>query len=157
MRSWQRIVTVLAVTVVSAGAVFAQASGTVEEAVLAADAAWEKAYSAKDVEKSVAFFDEQGSMLPSNAPVLNGKDAITKSLASAFKIPDYTLTWHANKVGVAASGELGYTSGTYEFVAKEASGKTISDKGKYLTVWKKQPDGSWKVLLDIYNSDLPPA
>ena len=43
----------------------------------------------------------------------------------------------------------------YEFIAKEASGKTVSDKGKYLTVWKKQPDGSWKVLLDIYNSDLP--
>ena len=157
MRSRQRIVTALAVMVVSAGAVFAQASGTAEEALLAADAAWEKTYSAKDVEKSVAFFDEQGSMLPSNAPVLNGKDAITKSLASAFKIPDYTLTWHANKVGVAGSGELGYTSGTYEFIAKEASGKTLSDKGKYLTVWKKQLDGSWKVLLDIYNSDLPPA
>jgi ketosteroid isomerase-like protein len=157
MRSWQRIVAALVAIGASAGAVFAQTSGKAEEALLAADAAWEKAYSAKDVEKSVAFFDEQGSMLPSNAPVLNGKDAITKSLASAFKAPDYTLTWHANKVGVASSGELGYTSGTYEFISKEASGKTVSDKGKYLTVWKKQPDGSWKVLLDIYNSDLPPA
>jgi len=39
---------------------------------------------------------------------------------------------------------------------KDASGKTISDKGKYLTVWKKEADGDWKVLVDTYNSDLPP-
>jgi ketosteroid isomerase-like protein len=61
----------------------------------------------------------------------------------------------ANKVGVARSGELGYTSGTYDFSMKDASGKIISDKGKYVTVWKKQADGTWKVLLDTYNSDLP--
>jgi ketosteroid isomerase-like protein len=38
----------------------------------------------------------------------------------------------------------------------DRSGKTVSDKGKYVTVWKKQKDSSWKVLLDIFNSDLPP-
>ena len=38
---------------------------------------------------------------------------------------------------------------------RDASGKTISDKGKYLTVWKKEADDTWKVLLDTYNSDLP--
>ncbi|MGA8191588.1 MAG: DUF4440 domain-containing protein, partial [Candidatus Sulfotelmatobacter sp.] len=65
------------------------------------------------------------------------------------------LSWHANKVGVARSSELGYTSCTYDFNIKDASGKTISDKGKYLTVWKKEADGAWKVLLDTYNSDLP--
>ena len=58
---------------------------------------------------------------------------------------------------VASSGELGYTSGTYDFSIKDASGKTISDKGKYLTVWKKEADGAWKVLFDTYNSDLLPA
>ena len=67
------------------------------------------------------------------------------------------LTWHPNSVGVARSGELGYTSGTYELSFKDASGKTIADKGKYLIVWKKHPDGTWKVLFDMSNSDLPPA
>ncbi len=37
----------------------------------------------------------------------------------------------------------------------DPSGKMISDKGKYVTVWKKQADGSWKVMLDIFNTDLP--
>ena len=48
-----------------------------------------------------------------------------------------------------------YTSGTTEMNFKDASGKTNHDKGKYLTVWKKQADGSWKVLYDMFNSDLP--
>jgi ketosteroid isomerase-like protein len=67
------------------------------------------------------------------------------------------ITWQANKVGVAHSADLGYTSGTYENTFKDASGNTASDKGKYLTVWKKEANGAWKVLYDMFNSDLPPA
>ena len=105
----------------------------------------------------MAFFDNEGSMLAPNSPIATGRDALTKLIGSAFAIPDYKLSWHANKVGVARSGELGYTSGTYDLSYKDASGKTISDKGKCLTVWKKEADGSWKVLSDMFNSDLPPA
>jgi ketosteroid isomerase-like protein len=55
------------------------------------------------------------------------------------------------------SGDLGCTSGTTENTFKDASGKTATFKGKYLTVGKKQADGSWKVLYDMFNSDLPPT
>ena len=96
-------------------------------------------------------------MLVPNAPIVTGKDAIAKFIASAFALQDYKITWHPNKAEVARSGELGYTSGTYEMSFKDASGKTSSDKGKYVMVWKKQADGAWKVLLDISNSDLSPA
>ena len=156
MKPQIRPVVVLIFSAMSMSGSFGQASGKASDALLAADVAWMKVYAAKDLEKSVAFFDNEGSMLPSNAPIATGKDALTKSLGSAFATPDYTLSWHANKVGVARSGELGYTSGTYGFSIKDASGKTISDKGKYLTLWKKEADGSWKVLLDTYNSDQPP-
>lgn len=65
------------------------------------------------------------------------------------------LTWHSNEVGAAHSGDLAYTSGTYQSALKGGSGKASVDKGKYLTIWKKQADGSWKVLFDTFNSDLP--
>jgi ketosteroid isomerase-like protein len=149
MRSQQRVV--------SASAAHGRTSGKAVDAVRAADAAWLKAYTAKDLDKAVAFCDEQGSMLMPNAPVATGKDAIAKLIASHFAIHYSKLTWHPNSVGVARSGELGYTSGTYELSFKEASGKTIADKGKYLIVWKKHPDSTWKVLFDMSNSDLPPA
>ena len=96
-------------------------------------------------------------MLWPNDPVATGKAAIAKLTASAFTIPDFKLTWQPEKVVVARSGDLGYTSGTYIWTFKDASGKPVSDKGKYLTVWRKQADGSWKVLFDMFNTDLPPS
>jgi len=157
MRSRQRIAMALVFLAVSAGTAFGQEHRRATYAVAAADAAWMNAYAAKDVGKSVAFYDEHGSMLAPNAPIATGKDALTKAIASAFAIPGYALVWHLRKLGIARSGELGYTSGSYDFSCQDASGKTISDKGKYLTVWKKQADGSWKVLFDMFNSDLPVA
>jgi ketosteroid isomerase-like protein len=132
-----------------------RSSSKAVDAVRAADAAWLKVYQAKDVDKTVAFFDKQGSMLVPNSPILIGKHAIAKFIASGFALQDYKITWHPNKAGVARSGDLGYTSGTYEMSFKNASGKTISDRGKYLMLWKKQVDGVWKVLFDTSNSDLP--
>jgi ketosteroid isomerase-like protein len=127
------------------------------DAVRAADAAWLKAFTDRDFDKSVAFCDEHGSMLVPNAPIATGKKAIAKLIAAGFAMRDYKLAWHPNKAGVARSGELGYTSGKYKVSFKDATGKTISDNGKYLMVWKKQADGAWKVLFDMNNSDLPPS
>lgn len=118
-------------------------------ALLAADVAWEKVYAAKDLAKAVAFCDEHGSMLVPNAPIATGKEALAQAIASDFAHGD--TTWHPNKVGVARSGELGYTSGTTELTFKDASGKTVTSKGNYLTVWKKEAAGSWKVLFDSFN------
>ena len=125
--------------------------------VRAADAAWLRAYQAKDVEKSAAFFGEQGSMLVPNNPILTGREAVAKFIAKSFTTQDYKIAWRPNKADVARSSELGYTSGTYELSFKDASGKVVADKGKYLMVWKKLADGTWSVLFDISNSDLPRA
>lgn len=152
MRSGQRIFVWLVFLVVS-GCVALGQKGKAEDAILAADAAWLKVYQAKDLAKSVAFCDEQGSMLAPDTPIATGKDAIAKVIADDF-IHD-NIMWHAIKVGVARSGDLGYTSGATEMNVKDASGKTVVYRGKYLTVWKKQEDGSWKVLYDMFNSDLP--
>jgi ketosteroid isomerase-like protein len=127
------------------------------DAVRAADQEWMKVFAAKNLEKSVAFCDENGAVLGANAPIANGREAISKMFAGFFALPNLQMTWHVNRADVAKSGELGYTSGAYEMAFSDPSGKTIQDKGKYVTVWKKQADGSWKVLLDIFNSDAPPG
>src|ERR1700683_3694339 len=127
------------------------------EALRASDAGWLKAWTAKDLDKSVAFCDEKVSTLVPNAPIASGKKAITKLMAAGFALQDYQLLWHSKKTGGARSGELGYTSGTYRTSYKDPSGKLVFDKGKYLMLWKKQAGGSWKVLFDMINSDLQPA
>ena len=152
----QKITRTTVFLLLSTNASVAQTNSKSLDELRAADAAWLKTYEAKDLDKAVAFCDDQGSLLWPNAPTATGKTAIAKITASAFAIPDFRLEWHPEQTGVARSGDLGYTSGTYTWTFKDASGKPGSDKGKYLTIWKKHQDGSWKVLFDMFNSDLPP-
>ena len=144
----------LAILLIGRGAALAQSGAEAADGVRAADADWMKVYAAKDLSKAVAFFDEHGSMLAPNAPVATGKAAISQLIARDFTYGD--LTWRAEKAGVSQSGDLGYTSGDYQFRFKNPSGSPVVDNGKYLTVWKKQTDGSWKVLFDMFNTDMPP-
>ena len=159
MNSHTGIITTLALLLISSGPALGQAShkANAEDAIRDADAAWLKAYEAKDIDKSVEFLDENASMLAPNTPIATGKAAISKLIAGELALQDSKIRWHPDKAGVAQSGELGYTSGFYDWSFKDKSGKVVSDTGKYLTVWKKQPDGKWKVLFDTYNSDNPPA
>jgi ketosteroid isomerase-like protein len=54
---------------------------------------------------------------------------------------------------VSSAGDLGYTTGSYEVTVNDAKGNPVTSRGKVVVVWKKQPDGSWKAVLDIWNSD----
>ena len=62
------------------------------------------------------------------------------------------LTWAPVGADIADSGDLGYTYGTFEFRSKDKEGKPSAEHGKYTSIWKKQKDGSWKVVLDMGNA-----
>jgi uncharacterized protein (TIGR02246 family) len=128
-----------------------------EAALRKLDDEWSKAAGAKDLEKTVSFYSDDTLIMPSNSPVLQGKDAARAMWKAMFAVPGFGGGWKATKVEVAQSGDLGWTTGPYEITEVDASGKPMTDKGKYLAVWKKQADGSWKCVADMFNTDLPPA
>jgi ketosteroid isomerase-like protein len=125
-----------------------------EDAVRAADAAQLKAAQALDVAGVVAAYSDDAVVLPPNAPVATDKASIQKQWASMLT-PGTQATWTPTKVEAAASGDMVYDSGTYQVNMKGPDGKPASDTGKFLAVWKKQADGSWKCVEDTWNSDLP--
>jgi ketosteroid isomerase-like protein len=127
---------------------------TRESAIRAADQGWARVFGAKDLRGSLEFCTNDASFMAPNAPVAVGKDAIGKSFAAFFTLSDVKITWHPIRIEVARSGELGYSTGVYDMSFKDPAGKTLTDRGKYVTVWKKQPNGRWKVIYDIFNSDL---
>lgn len=83
------------------------------------------------------------------APVV-GHDAIA---ARATWSPDtYQLMWTPDGARMSPAGDMGFTWGHYEGLSKDAQGNPVKEAGRYMTVWKRQPDGTWKVELDASNT-----
>jgi ketosteroid isomerase-like protein len=121
------------------------------------EAAWVKDAATKDVEKFVAHYTDDASVLIPEAPIFTGKEAIRGALKPMLSDPNFALTFGATKVDVAKSGELGYTQGPYSMTVSNPKTKApTTEKGKYLTVYKKQADGTWKAAEDTFMSDAPP-
>ena len=117
--------------------------------LLAVDQEW--AGTAKDPEQYLVYFDAGAVVYPPGAPVITGIDAIRKSYVELSSTPGFALSWTPAKAQVAASGDLGHTSGAYELTIGG-----VTEKGKYVTAWKRE-GGEWKVIDDIFNADASPT
>ena len=92
-------------------------------------------------------------MFPPNAPVVTGPDARRKTWTALFSPTDLVFSNAATKVEAAKSGDLAYETGTFRESFKDDKGQPVSVVGKYAVVWKKQADGQWKAVVDIFNTD----
>jgi len=120
------------------------------------EAAWNKDWAAKDVERIVAHYADDGNLLVAGMPIASGKDAIRSACKQLLADPNVALTFEAAQVEVAKNGDLAYTRGTYSMTMTDpASKKPVTEKGKYITVYRKSADGSWKATQDINNADAP--
>jgi len=129
----------------------------IEKALRDLDAKWSAAAGAKDIDKTVSYYSDDAIVMPPNASAARSKDAIRSAWKEMLTTPGAAISWKATKVEVAKSGDLACVSGTYEETTTDASGKPVKDHGKYVEVWEKQADGTWKCGADIWNSDLPVA
>ena len=126
-----------------------------EAAVRQTDADWSKAAQSKKVDDWAAFYSKDAVILPPNDKKASDKESIHKFIAELLALPGLSLSWEPAKVEVARSGDLAYTQGAYILTANDAHGKPLTDHGKTLEIWKKQPDGRWKCVVDMWSSDLP--
>jgi ketosteroid isomerase-like protein len=92
------------------------------------------------------WFAPDGVLLGNGAAPVVGKVAIAKSAAWLPK--DYQLTWTPTDAVMGPSGDIGYTWSHYEGHSKDANGKAVETSGRFITIWRKEPDGSWKIALD---------
>jgi ketosteroid isomerase-like protein len=123
-------------------------------ALLAADAEWAKA--AKNADGFVSFLAPDATLALAGAPAMKGEAVIKGAFGPMMQSPGFDLTWQATRAEVAASGDLGYTVGTYTLKTTNMNGVPVVEKGKTQTTWKKI-DGKWKVIEDTATSDAPGA
>lgn len=88
--------------------------------------------------------------MPPNATPARGRAAIAEFLAAFPTIP----LFRAEMLRVEGEGDLAYVHGTYHLEMRMPDGM-VPDDGKYIEIWKRQADGSWRIAYDIFNSDLP--
>jgi ketosteroid isomerase-like protein len=103
----------------------------------------------------ISYYAEDAVEVPNNYSIIQGKANIAKTMEFLDDKNNH-LTWTPVGGDISASGDMGYTYGTYEFAASDRNGKPVVDHGKYTSIWKKQKDGSWKVVLDMGNAGAEP-
>jgi len=100
-----------------------------------------------------AYAAEDATLLPLGENPVRGREAIFATMSEG---PSYELEWTPEAADVARSGDLGYTWGKSILRRVGEDGNPVVRHGKYLTVWKRQGDGSWKYVMDIGNPSPPP-
>jgi uncharacterized protein (TIGR02246 family) len=116
-------------------------------------AEWVERAQRRDLEGCVGYFAPDGAFMAPNALAARGHAAIRQAWTAMFALPNLSVTFGPTSVDEAASGDLCYEIGTWALGHDTPAGRH-EDRGKYVVVWKKR-DGAWKVMADIFNSDVP--
>ena len=106
---------------------------------------------AKDWKGDLALYTEDAIQLPPNQAALQGKAAI-QAWYEAF--PPFS-NFQEQSLEIEGQADLAYDRGTYSMTVTPPGAAPIEDRGKYLTIYRKQADGSWKIARVMFNSDLP--
>jgi ketosteroid isomerase-like protein len=131
-------------------------SANAMQAVRAADTALQKAVADKNLEGIVSFYAEEAVLLPTAEPIVVGKSSIREEWQHILSIPNFQNESALTKIDVSSGGDMAYSMGTYLATMLGEDGKPATEPGKWLSVWKRQADGSWLIVADTYNTDIPP-
>ncbi len=125
-------------------------------ALLKRDAEWAEAASAgKDVERIVSFWADDALVVPPGQPLVEGKEAIRAFVTQSMKIPGFKIHWVSEKVSFSPDGQLAYMRATNETTLTGPGGNLISVPGRGISVWRRDPDGQWRCVIDIWNEPPP--
>jgi ketosteroid isomerase-like protein len=102
-----------------------------------------------------SWFADDAVILNNGQPAVMGRGAIDAK--AQWDPKEYRLTWVPEGAQMGPSNDMGFTWGRYEGHSKDKNGEPVQISGRYMTVWKKMTDGSWKVALDASANEAPAA
>ena len=110
------------------------------------------AFSRGDWNAVTAYYADDAVLLMPNAEMMRGTAAIRQGFG-AMQGMGATLKTATDHV--VQSGDLAYETGTYQMSMMPPGGSLVNDRGKYLTVWRRQANGDWKIVADMINTSMP--
>lgn len=127
-------------------------------ALRAAASAYHDAASAKDAARVVALYDEDAVMVPPAADLVEGLEGVRGYRFGFITTPGVELRFEIVRAEVSLSGDMGWTLAIGDITINQPDGPPTSSVVRDFHVWRKQADGSWKVVADIWNPGaLSPA
>ena len=117
---------------------------------------WSKSAATDSIDKMLSYWaDDAIVMSPGEAPI-KGKKAIREMVEGASKIPGFKISWEPLSVAVSKSGDMAYLIEQNQITVNDSTGKPLTVVNKSVTIWRKEADGSWKNVVDMWNPDAPP-
>ena len=113
-----------------------------------------EAYHRGDTEAVADFYTEDAKILSPNMEMVSGKQAIQEFWKTSIDMGVRRINLETAEMGY--DGKLAYERGVSTVTIQPEGGQERTERGKYLVVLKRQDDGSWKIAVDIWNSDSPP-
>lgn len=129
--------------------------GAITEGLMEADRAFNRATAERGADGWVAFFADDGAMIAQGVGEIRGQPAIRAAMVPYFE-SGARLTWEPLRADASADGTLGYTVGEYRSERAGPDGEPSISRGLYVSLWRKQPDGAWRVVMDLGNPVDPP-
>jgi uncharacterized protein (TIGR02246 family) len=127
-----------------------------QKAISDGEIAWVADWKSKDIEKIVSHYADDAILMETGMPAMKGKEAIRSGLRVFLADKNLALTFAPTGVEASKGGDLAHSYGTYTATMTDAeTGNPVTETGKYVCVYRKQSDGSWKSILDINNPDAP--
>jgi uncharacterized protein (TIGR02246 family) len=114
---------------------------------------WSEVASTGDVDKTVSYWADDALVMSAGQPPLKGKPAIRQMVDESFKMPGFRISWQPETVEVSESGDMAYMIENSQVSFTDSTGKPVTLKNKAVSIWRKQPDGSWKNIVDISTPD----
>ena len=114
---------------------------------------WAKTAQSSDLEKTLSYWAKDAIVMSPGQPATIGHEELRKMLEHSGEIPGFEINWEPKSAFVSKSGDMGYAIGVNSVTMQDSLENKITMFNKSVEIWKKQDDGSWKCVVDIFNSD----
>ena len=118
-----------------------------KEQVAAAEKAFNDMAHERGLTEAFTYFAADSGVIRRSKKIIKGKQDIQEWYANDVR-PNETLTWYPTFIDVSKSGDMAYTYGNFTFTYYDSLGTEKQNKGIFHTVWKRQPDNTWKYVWD---------
>ncbi len=127
-----------------------------ERLIFGLEAEASKAIEEKNLDHLIALYAEDAGLYYEDHPMVGGKNAIRQTWKATLSKSRSSMSARPREVEIGSSGDLGFAHGRYTITMKDDGGRVTTDRGEYGVVYKKQADGTWKIIADNSNLEIGP-